>query len=346
MTKCNALSRPATSAIAAFLLLSAPTAFAQEAPTISMTPPVAVSPPPVAPTTSEPATPRTATTAPTVAPSTQPTAPAPVIRVPLDIDPPVTAPAEVEVAPPPTRREAPARAERSARPAVAPMRAEPAPATAPEPAVAEPIEAPAPAAPSVVTEMTPQADPAPVAADTAADDPFPWELAGGAALLLALGGAGLVLARRRRGHAATIHYAESEYVEPVTVSERVDQASNQPSVTPAYTAQPAAARSTPAFAAAPSGSMGRHEAMAMVGPTPDNPFATLSKRLKRARFLDRQERLAYEGTLRAQEDRARKPVSAWEIAQRDVPAATHEQEVRRPEPAHGSRKLRPGFSRS
>ncbi len=344
MTKCNALSRPATSAIAAFLVLSAPAAFAQEAPVISMTPPVAVSPPPVAPTTPEPATPRTATTAPTVAPSTQPTAPAPVIRVPLDIEPPETAPAETEAAPPPARREAPARAERSARSAVAPTRAEPAPAAAPETASAAAVETAAPAAPPVFTEALPAADPAPVSADTAADDAFPWELAGGAALLLALGGAGLVLARRRRGNAATD--AEAEYVEPVTVSESAVRTPDQPWVTPAYTAQPAAARSTPAFAAAPSGSMGRHEAMAMVGPTPDNPFVTLSKRLKRARFLDRQERLAYEGTLGAQEDRTRKPVSAWEIAQRDVPAAAQEQEVRRPEPAHGRRNLRPGFSRS
>src|SRR3546814_18330462 len=41
MTKNIALSRPAMSAIAAFLALSTPGAFAQEAPTITMTPPVA-----------------------------------------------------------------------------------------------------------------------------------------------------------------------------------------------------------------------------------------------------------------------------------------------------------------
>src|SRR3546814_8735478 len=52
-----------------------------------------------------------------------------------------------------------------------------------------------------------------------------------------------------------------------------------------------AMRSTPAFAAAPHGGMGRHEAMALAGPTPDNPFLTLKKRLKRARFHDRRERL-------------------------------------------------------
>ena len=70
----------------------------------------------------------------------------------------------------------------------------------------------------------------------------------------------------------------------------------------------------------------------MAGPTPENPFATLNKRLKRARFYDRQERLAYDATLSVQKDMTRKPVSAWEIAQRPAPAM-QEQEVRRPEPA-------------
>jgi hypothetical protein len=86
--------------------------------------------------------------------------------------------------------------------------------------------------------------------------------------------------------------------------------------------------------------MGRHEAMAMTGPTADNPFATLTKRLKRARFLDRQERVAYD-----QKDMTRKPVSAWEIAQRPAPR-TQEQDVRRPEPARvrTSTILRPGYS--
>lgn len=345
MTKDNALSRPAMSAIAAFLALSTPAAFAQEAPTIPMSPPVAVPPPQTAPTTT-PGSPDGATTAPRVAPATQPAEPAPIIRVPLDIAPPETAPAEAEAAPPPARREAPARAERNARPAAAPTRAEPAPAAAPaETATTEAAEMAAPAAPPVLVDIAPVAEPAPAAVETTTDEPFPWELAGGAALLLALAGAGLVLARSRRA-AAPVEYAEVEYADTALVSEAAAQASDQPWVTPAYTAQPATARSTPSFAAAPSGSMGRHEAMAMAGPTPDNPFATLSKRLKRARFLDRQERLAYEQTLGTHKDMTRKPVSAWEIAQRDIPATTQEQEVRRPEPARGRRDLRPGFSRS
>lgn len=341
MTKHNALSRPAMSAIAAFLALSTPAAFAQEAPTIPMTPPVAIPAPQIAPPIT-PTQPETATTAPGVTPSTQPAEPAPVIRVPLDIAPPEAAPAEAaaEPAPPPARREAPARTERSARPAAAPARAEPAPTAPPEPVVTEAAEAAAPAEPPALTEETPVANSASTATNSAAEDAFPWELAGGAALLLALGGVGLVLARRRRETAA------APYAEPVTVSEGSAQTPDQPWVTPAYTAQPVANRSTPAFAAAPSGSMGRHEAMAMAGPTPDNPFATLSKRLKRARFFDRQERLAYEQTLGTQKDMTRKPVSAWEIAQREAPAAAQQQEVRRPQPARGHRDLRPGLSRS
>ncbi len=80
----------------------------------------------------------------------------------------------------------------------------------------------------------------------------------------------------------------------------------------------------------------------------DNPFATLNKRLKRARFLDRQERVALRlKTLGAQKDMTRKPVSAWEIAQRPVPAA-QEQLVSRPEPTRPatSTTFRPGYSRS
>lgn len=90
--------------------------------------------------------------------------------------------------------------------------------------------------------------------------------------------------------------------------------------------------------------MGRHEATALAGPTQDNPFLTLKKRLKRARFFDRRERLQYEAMLAEQKDLHRKPASAWEVAQRPVPA---EQEVHRPEPVRGrTGNLRPGWLRS
>src|SRR3546814_20593487 len=54
MTKNIALSRPAMSAIAAFLALSTPVAFPHEAPTITMTPPVAAPAPPTPPTVPQP----------------------------------------------------------------------------------------------------------------------------------------------------------------------------------------------------------------------------------------------------------------------------------------------------
>lgn len=310
MTKNIALSRPAMSAIAAFLVLSTPNAFAQEAPTVTMTPPVAAPTPQAPPTVSEPSV-----TAPVA--TAQPATAAPVIRVPLNI------PAEVTAA-------APEAVERAAAPAAeAPAIQEATPIAAPMAAPAEPI-----------------AEPATLPAETATTNggEFPWEIAGGAAALLIIGGAGLAFARRRRlvDTESTVYGYEPASVaaaKPVT-------SETQPWITPAYAPREEVAPPTvPAFAAAPSGSMGRHEAVAMAGPTDDNPFATLSKRLKRARFLDRQERVTYGETLGAQKDMTRKPVSAWEIAQRPAPS-TQQQEVRRPEPARvrTSTSFRPGYS--
>ncbi|MGB3847691.1 MAG: hypothetical protein WA940_17615, partial [Sphingopyxis sp.] len=71
MTKTTPLSRPAASAIAAFLVLSTPSAFAQEVPAAQPAPPTVMVPP----------------VAPTAAPSASAPAPAPVLRVPLDIAP-------------------------------------------------------------------------------------------------------------------------------------------------------------------------------------------------------------------------------------------------------------------
>jgi hypothetical protein len=347
MTKNIALSRPAMSAIAAFLVLSTPSAFAQETPTVTMTPPVAAPTPQTPPTVPAPTT-----TAPVAAPQTaQPPASAPVIRVPLDIAPAETAPAPKAAA----REAAPApRAERTtqrARPAAAtPAAATPAAAT---PAAAPVADAPlldeaAPVAAPVTATAEPVAEPAPLPAEraSATGNDFPWEIAGGAAALLIVGGAGLVFARRRRsevGEDAPVY----DY-EPAAEAAAPSTAEAQPWVTPAYAPrEEVAPQIVPAFAAAPSGSMGRHEAMAMAGPTDDNPFATLGKRLKRARFLDRQERAAYDETLDAQKDMTRKPVSAWEIAQRPAPAM-QEQEVRRPEPARTrtTTTFRPGYSKT
>ncbi|KQZ71384.1 hypothetical protein ASE06_18315 [Sphingopyxis sp. Root214] len=328
------------SAIAAFLVLSTPGAFAQEAPTVTMTPPVAAPTPQTPPTVPEPST-----TAPVATPQTA--QPAPVIRVPLDIPAEKTAPApkaaERATAPAPARAE---RAAPRARPA-APFAAAATPAAAPA-AEAPLIEEATPIAAPMAAPAEPIAEPTPLPAETASTtgDAFPWEIAGGAAALLIIGGAGLAFARRRRVvDAETTAY---EYEPALAAAPEPVARETQPWITPAYAPpEEVAPRTVPAFVAAPSGSIGRHEAMAMAGPTDDNPFATLSKRLKRARFLDQQERTAYDETLGAQKDMARKPVSAWEIAQRPAPAM-QEQEVRRPEPARvrTSTSFRPGYSKS
>lgn len=359
MTKNIALSRPAMSAIAAFLVLSIPAAFAQEAPAITMTPPVASPTPQTPPTVPEPAT-----TAPVAAPqtaqprTTQPQAPKPVIRLPLEIEPDNAAPASKTAG-----RAEPARTERGApraRVAAATAATEAPEASAPiaEPSPDESFTTIPPPAPAMTTaDPVVDATPAPVEPARSTGNDFPWEIAGGAAALLIVAGAGVALARRRR-----VGRDDSEAGhEPVAIVEPKPagsvasggsaRASEAPQwVTPAYAPQESIERpspATPAFAAAPGGSIGRHEAMALAGPTPENPFATLSKRLKRARFLDRQERAAYDETLGAQKDMTRKPVSAWEIAQRDVAPAHAEQEVRRPGrgPARPG-TLRPGFTRN
>lgn len=357
MTKKPTLSRPATSAIAAFLALSTPAALAQTAPVAEPAPPTVVAPPvaPTAPTTSNP-----------VAAPAPAAAPAPVIRVPLDLPAEPVANAEPRPAakaaarPAPKAAPRPATAERTATPAPAPAEAAPVAATA---AAASALPA------AEVAPVAPVVDPAAAAVTTetaAASDGFPWELAGGAAALLLAGGIGLTIARRRRRAVAAADAwsfreadAETEWVPTAPVATPVVAREAEPMVNPEPIPAPSSIeepvrRTTPSFAAAPSGSMGRHEAMALVGPTADNPFATLSKRLKRARFLDRKERLAYEATLAGERpvagepaEPARKPVSAWEIAQRPAPAPA-QQDVRRPEPvqrglSHGFR--RPDFAR-
>jgi hypothetical protein len=90
--------------------------------------------------------------------------------------------------------------------------------------------------------------------------------------------------------------------------------------------------------------MGRHEALAMAGPSEDNPFLTLKKRLKRARFYDRRERMDYDALLAEQKDMRRQPASAWDIAQRPEPAPA-QQDVHRPDTRPARAGLRPGFAK-
>lgn len=334
MTKNIALSRPAMSAIAAFLVLSTPAAFAQEAPTVTMTPPVA-------PTTVPAPVQAPATTAP---PAAETSAPQPVIRVPLDIAPAEQAPKAAQ--PKAAATPAPKRVVAKPREA-APAPAAPREAAAPATPVAAPVlsEAAPIAEPVVTPPVAPvaEASPAPVERATTTDDMLPWQIAGGAAALLLVGGAGLAFARRRRASSEVWEFDEAQGdaewfpgAAAMTAERTVEPAIPEPVVP----------QTTPTFAAAPRGSMGRHEAMAMAGPTPENPFATLGKRLARARFLDRQERVEYDATLAEQKDMRRKPVSAWEISQREAPAALPEQEVRRLEPGRVRKDLKPGWTRN
>jgi hypothetical protein len=315
------------SAIAAFLTLSTPAAFAQDVPTVTMTPPVA-------PTTVPAPAPAPTTTAP---PTAETPAPQPVIRVPLDIAP--AEPAPKAAAP---KTSAPAQSKRAAekpRPA-APTPAAPREAIAPvTPAPALAIDEAAPIAAPIEPVAKTAPAPAPVERAAASDSNLPWEIAGGAAALLLVGGIALAFARRRRASTEVWEFeeapADAEWVPGAAAV--ATEPESKPVIAPQI---------SPTFAAAPSGGMGRHEAMAMAGPTPDNPFATLQKRLARARFLDRQERAEYEATLAAQKDMRRKPVSAWEIAQRETPATAAEQEVRRLEPGRARKDLKPGWTRN
>ena len=347
MTKNLPLARSATSAIAAFLALSTPTAFAQEAPVVPMTPPVAE---PAAPPTVQPPTPA----APTAA---EPAPPPPVIRVPTVIEtPPAPKAAEPRAAAAPAREARPAPRQRASAPAPVRARA----AVPAEPAAPVLTEEVAPLAAPVAEAVQPIAEPAsaPVQKATTDGDSFPWEIAGGAAALLVAGAAGFALMRRRRAANEVWEFDEShrsaEWVpsaEPAFAREEIarDDIAAAPVAEPAP-AQPVTA-AAPGFAPVPTGSMGRHEALAMAGPTPDNPFTTLSKRLARARFLDRQERADYDAALatsQPQTDQApvRKPVSAWEISQRQTVPAPAEQEVRRLQPGGIRKDLKPGWTRN
>ncbi len=337
MTKKLPLLRPATSAMAAFLVLSTPAAFAQTAP--AETTPPAMAPEPVAPPV--------VMVPPVAAPAPQTTqpptpAPAPVIRVPLDVAPPATE-ATPKVAEPQAEAAPAPRAERQAKAAPAERTREP--GAAPASPATEPAE-PATATASTLAEdsaltpplATPVAEPAdPMVAQPAdaGGDAFPWEIAGGAAALLLAGGAAFALMRRRR---ADLIVENTRYEDVITAS------APEITRTPVFTAPPAKPRSTPAFATAPHGSMGRHEALAMAGPSEDNPFLTLKKRLKRARFYDRRERMDYDALLAEQKDMRRQPASAWDIAQHPEPAPA-QQDVHRPDIRPARPGLRPGFAK-
>lgn len=125
-----------------------------------------------------------------------------------------------------------------------------------------------------------------------------WGALGALAVLIA-GGAVLMLRRRTIADERASDVVIEERT-PVTPVKRAPVASSGQVVTPSVLETPA-----PAATIATMPGMGRHERAALAGPTPDNPFLTRRNRVKRARFYDRQERVAAEaGRPHAWSDRA------------------------------------------
>ena len=114
--------------------------------------------------------------------------------------------------------------------------------------------------------------------------PLSW-LLGGLGGLVVVGLIAAMLLRRRR---------EAEYQE---VHAHPELAAAPVAEPVALRPAPVAAAASPALASgrvrtADGRTVGRHEALAMQGASEGNPFLTMKNRLKRARFFDRQERVA------------------------------------------------------
>ncbi len=330
--------RPGLAAIAAVLALSATPSIAQEALTLDLPPP-AVAPdnaaasgagdsgPTIAPP-QENATPilqqstSDATTASTTAPiAAQPASPAssattstPVIALPapatiVDAPPPPAARTMAQASP--SRSAASGRATSAATSPVA--QASPtntgastdAPATPPAPASASDDSVPAAAAAAAPQAATP------VAANDDGDM-LPIAGAAGAALLL-LGGGIYAATRRRRteGDLAVAAYETSSSemaARPVAAAPVMAPPVIAPAMTRFSASAPMADSSLPA--GFDLSRFGRHTQAAYRGPTPENPFLSLRRRLKRASFLDARERFAAA------------PVASSMARPQDVPAAT------------------------
>lgn len=257
--------------------------------------------------------------------------PAPIVAdTPLPSEPATTPEATSDtLAPAPAAR---AKTVRSAKPAAAVARSvAPVRATA-RPAAASPVAAPvatpvapveAPADPAMVAPIpeAPVAAPITPVADTRSNDMLP--IAGAAGLgILALAGAGFAMRRRRRDDDVVV---EENWVEPQYVAAApIVAAPMATAPISAFAWDDKSATTAPAIATpapAPSG-MNWIDA-AKRGPTPDNPSASLKKRLSRAAFFDRREKLVAAGKAA--------PVSPMAgLPKRLAPV---EQAARRPAPA-------------
>jgi resuscitation-promoting factor RpfA len=156
----------------------------------------------------------------------------------------------------------------------------------------------------------------------------------GLAALLILGGiAAFLLSRRKSAPERTVTAPEPQTrpdetpVRPAPVMAHTPEPIREPAREPT----PVARDAEPVAYASAAGGIGRHQRAALRGPTPDNPFLTRTKRMKRARFYDRRERLEREGQL------APMPETANEAAPAAVVARTEPKRERTPISTHVSR---------
>jgi MYXO-CTERM domain-containing protein len=278
MTHRTPKIRPATTAIAAVLALSATQLLAQTAP--DATQPVMVAPTTAvmdsAPVATTPSEPLTTSTSDPLAPSAKSTA---------------------------TKSTKSTTTHRTAsvvRPAKAAPPVAQAPVAAPAALPAETVEA----APITVT-AGPAAAPAAVIApppaknsSVASSDMLP--IAGAAGLgFLGLLGVGLAVRRRRRRNEEEFAAAEQDEL-AVDAPAQADPLFDEPAFAPLSAdpapslAQGAAVASAPASECADA-APGSHVEAACEGPTADNPSLSIKKRLKRAHFFDEREFLAEAG---------------------------------------------------
>lgn len=172
------------------------------------------------------------------------------------------------------------------------------PPTAEEPA---PLAASGPAliAPPTAAEPEPMPAEQPAQALALDDDALPIVVGAGLGLLL-IGGAAAGLRRRRRSHQA-VHEPVNEpaFARPVHDA----RMAHRPAPSPAREMNP-----TPFMAAPAAGAAGlNHLELAMRGPSPDNPFLSLKKRLKRAAFFEQRDRAVAAGKAKPVDPRAGLP---------------------------------------
>ena len=294
-------------AIAAVIALNATPAIAQSAETPA---PIVETTPSPAPESPDPLAPEASTTT---------TAPEPVASE--------TTAAPAAAAPRAARANRPAARATTTRTtnvtrtrAAAPVAAEATPPVGPAPVdpLLVPPEMAAPAPIAAPAEPIPEA--APVAIDRMTiEEALPFAGAAGLALL-ALAGTGVVVRRRRRRREDAIEEAKWQYIESHPASELESAPAVAPVIAPAPTfvrtpqADPVpVAADGPATSAAsklPDGldvsRFGRHVQAAYAGPTPDNPSASLKRRLTVGHFLDQKAATAAEATLPG--DTAQQPV--------------------------------------